>query len=1003
MKFKIRVAIGKKKLKRFLGLFLLSIPFFFLLSAFNSEKIRDLLTQPYWKRALGERAKRVPQFKEEKETVEEIREGTLSNLPLYHLYIKPNTLEEIEELLPKKKEHEPWLGILLDRARIYKPAVFEYKGKQWPVRTRLRGDTAIHWGGRKQSWRIKFTKEEPFNGARRIDLINPKATNLLTDYLAMWLAKRMGLLAPEIEFINLKINHKLMGVYQQTEHIDKYFLENHGRTAGNIYGEQDKKPNWYEVYPIYTDVAFWRKHCKSETQAPSDYTEIERFVRILNDPSDEVFVEEIFKIVDKDKFYRWNCHALLSSSVHQDWFHNARLYFDPTRALFEFIPWDVGGFSSPRQYFFDTFGEIFGRSQYNPMFKRVLEHGQFRYERDCLLWSFVKDPAFLDEITGEAERMRCMIRAAVYNDSLKEDIRNFPLRTSFTNEEFEESCESLKRVTRTTFNRIREALQFNDLKIVMQLSHPEHVDGDTEGTSLVKLGFVNSASTAAVLKNISLPIKPEASPTISSSALLYLSEDTNNNNRLDSSDHKIADFEWNQEESSFSCGGFQAFVYPEVNEKLQPISTRKDFFIVRSDSQAAPPFGINQAEFRVENAVTGEQIEHTVQVIDNHLHGMDIPMPRTAADFLVLYPNLRCTLKENARIAIESGEHRIAKTLVIPQSATLEIPSGTTLKFAPGCSLMCYGRLEAKGTPNSPIRFTADETQQGWGVVALCRSGANGSVLDHCIFEYGGEAQIYGGYFSGALSAYHAAVRITNCSFLSNRGDDAINCKYADSSVEKCVFAGNAADAIDFDYCEGAITDCRIASSGNDGIDCGTANPLIMGNLITDSGDKGISVGEESLPLIVNNVIRNCPIGVASKDMSNPVIVNNVIWNNATGISLYRKKPKYPDGGRGSIANCIIWGGKKRIEKDRLSVCQVAYCSIEGGYPGQGNVNISPDFIHPDSGNYLLKAGSALSKAGTDPEERARELLGLLGNDFPIGLAKPLNIPETPSLGMLKR
>jgi len=50
-----------------------------------------------------------------------------------------------------------------------------------------------------------------------------------------------------------------------------------------------------------------------------------------------------------------------------------------------------------------------------------------------------------------------------------------------------------------------------------------------------------------------------------------------------------------------------------------------------------------------------------------------------------------------------------------------------------------------------------------------------------------------------------------------------------------------------------------------------------------------------------------------------------------------------------------------------------------------------------------LKAGSALSKAGTDPEKRARELLGLLGNDFPIGLAKPLNIPETSSLGMLKR
>ena len=1003
MNLKFRVTVNQKAIKRYIGIIILVVPFFLLLLTFDEKGIREVISRPYWKRALAERAKRVPHIKEEKETVEDIKAGTRSELPLYHLYIKPNTLAELEELLPRQKEHEPGLGILPQSARIYKPANFEYKGKNWPVRIRFRGDNPIHWRTRKQSWRVKFSKDDIFNGARRIDLINPKSADMLTDYLAMWLAERMGLLAPKITFVNLKLNHRHMGVYQETEHIDKYFLENHGRPVGNIYGEKDKKPNWFGVYSIYTDVAFWRKHCKSETQSPDDYSEIERFIRILNHPSDNVFNEEIFNIMDKDKFYLWNCHALLSSSGHQDWTHNARLYFDPTRCLFEFIPWDLSGFWLARWFFFDVPHEVHGSLQDNPLSKRVLQHGPFRYERDRLLWSYVKDPSFLDELLGGAKRMRDRIKTAVYNDPLKETIGQWPNRASFTNREFEESFKNLKRVTRITFNRICDSLQFNDLKADIELFPPKKRGGTSKATVLAKIGLVNSASSAAVIKGIQLPVKGEGLSATESAPLLELVEDTNSNHRFDHSDRVLSSFNWNRKENTFTCDGFQAFIYPDIDDDLQPISTRRDFFIVRAGGTGTPQFDTGMVELHAENAVTEALIEVPFQEVDENLHGLDIPLPATIGEFRDLYPELPCSIIDGKRIVLESGEHRISSTLVIPEAAILEIPEETTLKFAPGCSLMCYGRIEAKGTYGKLVRFTAENPEAGWGVVALCRSGASGSVFEHCVFEYGGEAQIHGGYFSGALSAYHATVEVSDCLFRSNRGDDAINCKYADGTVSRCVFTENAADAIDFDYCEGIIADSNIVSSGNDGIDCGTASPLIMGNLISDCGDKGISVGEKSRSLIINNVIRDCEIGIASKDMSDPLIANDVLWNNETGISLYRKKFMFPGGGRATIVNTIIWGGGTPIEKDDISECTVEHSSVEGGTRGNGNVKIRPGFVDPGGGNYLLKENSPLAEAGMDPGVRPGEILGIPGDTFPIGLAKPLNVPEKPAISPIKK
>lgn len=613
MKITLRARIDGKRLRRALGMLLLAAPFFLLLSALRTEDLRTVLTHPYWDRAVAERATTVPRYPPDAHTVAETGEGTLDGLPLYELFIKPNSLYALQSLLPVKKEHEPFLGFLPESGRVYQPASFAHRGRKWKADIRFRGDSAFHWMGKKQSWRIKFPKDDLFNGVRRIDLINPKAANCISDYMAMRLAQGMGLMAPDIRFVNLWVNHRRMGVYQETELIEKFFLQKRGRSVGNIYGEKDKKPKFYGEYPLYTDVAFWRKHCEDPVQAPDDYTEMARLIELLNDPADEVFREKIFTVLDRRKFYVWNCHALLCSSGHQDWFHNARLYYDPARDLFEFIPWDLSGFGDAREFFFDTPSMVLGRRQDNPLASRVLRQGPFRHERDCLLWGFVKNDDVLTRIQNEADRMAATLRPSVYHDALKEQIGGGLEREGFSNERFEESVNGLKYTTRVTFHRIRDALKFNDLKAEVRVLDGTAAPGG-RGAPVARVGFVHSASSAAAVRALHIPLGPGSRRT--PDARLGLYEDTDANGRFGAADRRVAPFAWDGVAGAYRCGGGECLIFPDLNESLQPVSTRRNYFVVQEEGRTMPPLAFGDTAIDAGNAVTGEEIQVDVQLVN---------------------------------------------------------------------------------------------------------------------------------------------------------------------------------------------------------------------------------------------------------------------------------------------------------------------------------------------------------------------------------------------------
>ena len=67
-----------------------------------------------------------------------------------------------------------------------------------------------------------------------------------------------------------------------------------------------------------------------------------------------------------------------------------------------------------------------------------------------------------------------------------------------------------------------------------------------------------------------------------------------------------------------------------------------------------------------------------------------------------------------------------------------------------------------------------------------------------------------------------------------------------------------------------------------------------------------------------------------------------MILNNGVGLNSYRKKDIFESGGLPFVYNSIIWNNNTSIVEDEISDTKISYSSIEGGFSGEGNIEIEP-------------------------------------------------------------
>ena len=148
------------------------------------------------------------------------------------------------------------------------------------------------------------------------------------------------------------------------------------------------------------------------------------------------------------------------------------------------------------------------------------------------------------------------------------------------------------------------------------------------------------------------------------------------------------------------------------------------------------------------------------------------------------------------------------------------------------------------------------------------------------------------------------------------------------------------------------------------GIYCHYYNPLISHNTISGNtaGYGGGILCDHSSPTITNNTISGNSAnrgGGIWCQYSDPTISNNTISGNSAtqrggGIACYDSRPP--------ITNTIFWGDSApnapEIYLEGTSSPVITYCDVEGGWEGDGNIDIDPLFRDSENEDFRLMSTS---------------------------------------------
>jgi len=286
--------------------------------------------------------------------------------------------------------------------------------------------------------------------------------------------------------------------------------------------------------------------------------------------------------------------------------------------------------------------------------------------------------------------------------------------------------------------------------------------------------------------------------------------------------------------------------------------------------------------------------------------------------------------------------------IFIPVGHGLAIKPGVVVQFAGRFSFTVgfLARLEARGTQEEPIIFTATDAEQGWFGIRFINT-EDDDMLRYCTVEYAKKPRSEGG---GYLNLMGGGILCCSASEMAPGS-------HIPSSpwIDHCVIAnnhGNIGGGIMItDGSDAAITHCSITDNSTDTYGGGlliyaargtVANCVVAHNSGQASG--GIACWE-SHPLIMNNtIVHNRPNGLYLESTATPFwgavpILNNIIWEN----ELYVTESVWP------------------------SEYAIRFNDIQGGWTGQGNFDVDPVFADPEGRDYHLK-----SEAGRwDPDSKS--------------------------------
>lgn len=284
-----------------------------------------------------------------------------------------------------------------------------------------------------------------------------------------------------------------------------------------------------------------------------------------------------------------------------------------------------------------------------------------------------------------------------------------------------------------------------------------------------------------------------------------------------------------------------------------------------------------------------------------------------------------------------------------------------------------------------------NEAVQGRGGGVCCGSDCSATLTDCTIVE--NEAGSIGGgvYSLGGDDD----LALTNCVISGNTAGDSgggVFCAFAPSlTLTDCTIDGNSAvenggGVWNLGHTVVELTRCTItqntAHRNGGGVYCDNpdhpatlTNCTVTENTAADSAGGVYCHGGDYTAtncLVVDNAATNCGGGLYCSCDSLTLTNATLAGNSASfGPALACGSPR--DRSTVTMSNCTLWNGVDQIWNNNGSMLTLAWCDVQGGWEGEGNIDADPLFFDPDNGDYHLLWGSpcvdAADNTAVPPDE----------------------------------
>lgn len=743
-------------------------------------------------------------------------------LPVYELKVSPKNLKKLRQTAEQVSAATYATGI----QREYVPAKFWLDNRWINIKVKLRGYTNLHYRSERPSLKLKFPKNNLFDNKRIINISDPYDKSVAADITTNWELSRYGILTWESQFVVLKINGNVIGLFQEIEQFGRSMIDRQGRPEGYIFsgageclGKEGSDQNWKNaIAAVHKFIACYGQGDNAPSTGPCTW-------------------EMLHEYVDVDKFAWAAALTTLLGSSHAWWDDNIRLYYDPVRGQLEPIPWDYSFYSL-------NYSNFEGESQgehFDQLGQSLLRLPEFRKLRDERLWELITKR--VDYMTLYADRFFQKIETP-----FKHDNRIPPWRVFITKKQLPlfKWDKALHNLYIDTLKLNAEHLQkcFQQQTIVATIYE--------EANDQLFMDLSNYGKAFAVISGV----------------------EVKNNQAVEQRFFKepyLVDGLWAEKPGRGIVNINKLLTNPILSGKKIHVTGLIASNGITGDSFAANDRKLTFAKTKRQVTLTALKDTSTIIKTDNFPSNI-----RTKDQKIILGPgqvNIDNTLIFPKGYSVEflpGLQLSLSKNSALIVHGDL-IGNGTkakpiTIKGTNAGSP--WGAIVAKGSRLSPIKV----------------------ILSHLTMIGGAGYENNRFVYSGSLTVVDGSVTIDHCNFYDNQAIDAINLKYCTVNLQNSSVKRSVDDSVDLDFCQGQVIGNAITNSGGDGFDFSGSELVVENNFINQCKDKGISVGEKTDIKSKNNIILNCQTGIAVKDGSTALIQTTGLSGHRIGISLYRKK-----------------------------------------------------------------------------------------------------------------